>query len=291
MPLWFVYAVLAALFGGLHAFTHKIAAERAYNSGYFQGISTACAACIGALYITYTQSWQNIFIFYGCMWTFLSAVFFVLNTSTKIESLKYIESTLFFPLNKTVTVCIVTVLGVVLLREHLTHVQMIGIALSLTVPFLLITKHIHAHQKNMGRGIIYLSIAGLFSACATLVNKLGALSYATPVMFVFVTHVCISSLGFFDGVRSAQKTSGSIRTLMRDTQFIAFCLIAGAFQFLGFLMNVSSLAIGNLSLAYAIMSLQIIVPIFLSVLWYNEHLDMRKFSALTVSIVASYLMK
>ena len=55
--------------------------------------------------------------------------------------------------------------------------------------------------------------------------------------------------------------------------------------------GVQSLQTGSLSLAYAIMSLQVMVPVFLSVLFFGEKMDISKGSALVLSIVSTYLMR
>lgn len=290
---WVIFAILAALFGGLHAFTHKIAAERGYASGYFNALSTGCAAIIGIVYVTAYVGWTHAFFLYGFLLCVFSAVFYVLNANTKIDALRYIDSTLYFPLNKTLTVLATAAAGVILFSEQFTNLQFAGFALSLVVPFLLINTHARSTQKNLSRGLFLLTLAAIFSTGATLVNKFAAMSFASPVLFVVLTHVVITAVAFVSGIEQGRRnnTHDRVSSLTTNSSYIALCVIAGAFQFFGFLTNVSSLVTGNLSLAYAIMSLQVVVPVVLSILWYKEHVDLKKASALFVSVVATYLMK
>lgn len=290
---WVFLAILAALFGGLHAFTHKIAAERGYGSGYFNALSTGVAAFIGIVYVSVFVGWTGALFVYGIALCLLSAIFYVLNANTKIEALRHIDSTVFFPISKTMTVVITALFGITLFHEQLTHLQLLGFLLSLLVPFLLIHKKTSASQKNLSKGLILLFVAALFSSGATLVNKYAALGYQDAVLFVVCTHILITLVALASGIHQEKGKQASVpfSALFHDARYVPLCVIAGCFQFLGFYTNVSSLVTGHLSLAYAIMSLQVVVPVVLSVLWYKEHFDIKKGVALAVSVGATYLMK
>jgi uncharacterized membrane protein len=293
MQTWFIYACVAAVFAGLHAFTHKIAAERGYGSGYFNAISTGSAAVIGLLYVTTTIGWSGSLVWYGLLLCFLSAVTYVLNANAKIDSLKYIESALFFPLSKSSTVLLTGLFGILLFHESLTLMQMIGFVCSMLVPFLLLQNHISNAQKNLRLGLLLLGVSVFFSSFATLINKFGSTAFSSVFLYVVITHVLIAAVAFTTGFQQKKKddSHASFFSLFKKSDYVLLCIAAGFFQFIGFYANVASLQTGALSLAYAIMSLQVMVPVFLSVFFFEEKLDRNKMLALILSVIATFLMK
>ena len=68
-------------------------------------------------------------------------------------------------------------------------------------------------------------------------------------------------------------------------------LLAGIFQFLGFVLLLAAYQDGPMGIAYAINSTYILIPIVLSIWFYGEHWNARKAIAIALSVVAVVFMK
>jgi uncharacterized membrane protein len=52
----------------------------------------------------------------------------------------------------------------------------------------------------------------------------------------------------------------------------------------------NAMSTGQVSLVYTIQAHYIVIPIILSVIYYKEHMDLRKFAAVVLSMVAIGLL-
>jgi drug/metabolite transporter (DMT)-like permease len=292
MEPWLLYALASALFSGLHAFTLKVAAERGVSSGYFNAYSCSFSACVGTcialMYAPLSGAW-----ILGIAMAFLSGVIYVCSSGTRIESLRHITSSLYFPISKSATVLFTTAAGVLLFNEAITHGEWIGLFLALAVPLTLLHAEEIPRQKSMYWGLVFLIAASLFSTCATMVNKFSTGIFDSPLIFVVLTHISIAMVGWGTGYieehRRAQEGK-EVRHRTLTVSFVILCICAGTFQLLGFWTNIVSLTDGPLSLAYAVMSFQMLVPMLLSAVFYGERWDTRKVLAFGLSCASLFFM-
>lgn len=206
----------------------------------------------------------------------------------RIESLKYIDSVLFFPLNKVFAPLLVVVGGIAFFKDMLGPVQYAGIALSLAVPLLLVSSVEHARQKNLRRGIELLAVSTLCSAVSLLVTKQG-LSVGSAVLFL----LCMSQItGVTASLAILAKQHGAGRAMFvhADRRDIWLGFLSGTISFVSSYCLFEALDGGLVSLVYVIQAHYILIPIILSVWWYNDHINMRKFAAVVVSFLAIGLL-
>ncbi|MFM2414915.1 MAG: hypothetical protein RI911_608 [Candidatus Parcubacteria bacterium] len=292
MDQWFIYALASALFSGLHAFTLKVAAERGISSGFFNAYSCTFSACVGAVMAILCVPLSGHWLL-GIAMAFLSGVIYVCSSSTRIESLRSITTTLYFPISKSATVIFTTVAGILLFFESITFSEWIALGLALLVPLMLLHPGEVKQQKQIHRGVLFLILASLFSALATVVNKYSTGIFDSPLVFVVVTHISIACVGWASGMLEERKRAAdnvAQRERALTTSFVVLCVCAGTFQLLGFWTNMVSLTEGPLSLAYAVMSFQMLVPMLLSALVYKEQWDLRKGAAVALSCASMYFM-
>ncbi len=292
MEPWFLYALASAVFSGLHAFTLKVAAERGISSGYFNAYSCSFSACVGAA-IAYAFAPLSGAWMLGVMMAFLSGVVYVFSSGTRIESLRYITSSLYFPISKSATVIFTVCAGFILFNETITGWESIGLLLALAVPLTLLHADEIPRQKNMYWGLVFLVVASLFSTGATIINKYSTGIFDAPLLFVVLTHISIAAVGWGTGFVEEKKRARDGKEVRHRTltiSFVVLCMCAGTFQLLGFWTNIVSLTEGPLSLAYAVMSFQMLVPMILSAVVYHESWDMRKVVAFMLSSASLYFM-
>lgn len=292
MEVWLLYALASALFSGLHAFTLKVAAERGVSSGYFNAYSCTFSACVGACIAFTYASFAGAWVL-GVGMAVLSGVIYVCSSNTRIESLRYITSSLYFPISKSATVIFTTAVGVLVLSESITPGEWIGLLLALAVPLTLLHADEIPRQKSMYLGLLFLIVASLFSTAATMVNKYSTGIFESPLIFVVLTHISIAIVGWITGFAEEHKRAKDgkeQRHRSLTVPFIILCMSAGSFQLLGFWTNIVSLTEGPLSLAYAVMSFQMLVPMILSAFVYREEWDIRKVAALALSSASLYFI-
>jgi uncharacterized membrane protein len=75
-----------------------------------------------------------------------------------------------------------------------------------------------------------------------------------------------------------------------STKDLSTGLVVGILGFISVVTFCTSLQAGYISLVYTIHAHYILIPIFLSVWWYGEHINLRKFAAVVLSCVTLTLL-
>ena len=182
---------------------------------------------------------------------------------------------------------LVLILGVVFLGERLSLLQAIGFILAVSVPILLIDRFEHSRQKDLAKGIRYLLVSTAMIGGGTVLAKMAMSEGGDVFTFSAIAYfVTIVGTGLMH-----VNASGTERreTPWIDVFFIG--VIAGVCQFLGFIMLLLAYQDGPMSIAYAINSTYILIPIVLSIWFYGEHWSVRKLVAIALSCLAVVLLR
>jgi len=287
MELWFIYALLSTLGGGFFTFTQRIAAKRNYDTSLFSAVAAAVASIFGftvAFAVDGLLGWSWLLLGYAV----LNGFFYALGSITRMESLRFMDATLFFPLFKLLAPFFVVISGLIFFAESLSTAEWIGVTLSLLVPLLLISNVERTRQENLLKGLLFLLFCSFFIAISASFGKQGAIVVTHLFLFAALTNFFsfISSLGiYFYKHRATTTTTAERLRALRGPQ-LSLVLLSGFFQFFGIFMITLAFAEGPLSLAYTINSLYILIPIVLSIIFYNEHWNLRKALAIILSIAA-----
>lgn len=290
--MWFAYALLSAIFAGGQSFLNKVAVERRHDSYH---VSTVAAL------ITFMLSF-GAFVFSAdslreitplLLWLAIgSAVLYVARTVTQLESLRFIDAAIFFPLYKVIGPAFVTTIGVILLKDQLNGQELLGIALSCVVPLLLITRAEHARQKNLALGLTLMFASTALAALTAADNAYAvqsSASLAIPFMLTaYGASVFVAGLLYVNQHRKA----GVYASIKNHSTRSALSIGAGigVMQFISFYFLLLAFAGSNVSIAYSINAHYILIPVILSVLIYREHWNKQKAVALAVSILALILL-
>lgn len=283
MELWFIYAVASVIFTGIQTFIFKIAAQRNHDADANTAIGAFVSAVIGWLIIAIFGLWHgqwNILMTFGVV----SGLLYSFGAAARVNSLKYIDTTIFFPIYKTIGPIIAVAAGLLLFQETLNILEVIGIALSIAVPLLLFHKDEQTRQRALFRGLSLLALSVAVIMIAQVMNKYAIEIVGNVLLFATVAHTSTLLLSSALWYRRHRNDTETIFNAPRDLIYIS--ALAGVFQFAGFYTFLKAFELGTLSIVFTINSLYILIPIVLSVWWYKEHFNLRKGAAVVLSILA-----
>lgn len=281
------WTLTATALGGVQLFFQKVVAEEKRNSA-FNGFMMYGLSAIAALLVLFLQSELPKEWLMASLFGLAGGVFHASGNFIRIEALKYIDSVIYFPLNKMLGPFLVVVGGVFLFGESLKVIQYLGIALSLSVPLILISSAEHHRQNNLRQGLVFVVISTVLTAVSALLVKQGT-AYDSSVLLLLayaqLSGAVASAVIFF-----RQTGSSRLRIASIDKRDLHLGIIAGAIAFFSAYTMLKALSMGFASLVYVIHAHYILIPIILSVWWYRDHINMRKFAAVVVSFLAIALL-
>lgn len=283
----FGWTLAATFFAGVHLFLQKIIANErkssAFNGFFMYGISGSMALAVLFSISEIPKDWFIIGLF-----AVAAGVTHGIGNFIRIESLRYIDSVIYFPINKVMGPLIVLIGGILFFEDSLTGLQYLGIMLSISVPLFLVSSTEQHRQNNLRLGLMYLVVSTLLTAGSTLLTK-QALVDTSVVLFVL-------SIGQVAGTLSSlvillkQHGREFRKTLNIDFREVYLGVIGGVLAFFSSYSLLKALSLGLISIVYTIHAHYILVPILLSIWWYGEHINIRKAAAVTLSFLAIALL-
>lgn len=127
------------------------------------------------------------------LWTSLFALgnvfFFSTSIFTRVESMRHIDTVIFFPLYETFGPIMVTCVSLFFFKEVLSLKEVLGIVAGITVPLLLITKTENRIQKNLLLGVILVVATAILTTISTASAKQVLVMSFSLELFVFMTFV------------------------------------------------------------------------------------------------------
>jgi drug/metabolite transporter (DMT)-like permease len=287
MELWFIITVIGAIAAGVSNFFFKIAAARNCNAELFMFYSSVTSILIaGSLVVL----WQEPVLGYGLVTVLLfgSGVIGAASGSLKVYALRYIDSTIYFPLFKLVTPALAIVAGVTFFAESFSVLEWIGLVVGLLVPLMLISPAENTRQQNLPRGLLLVVVTGVLSALTAVAGKY-AIDAAVPVfttLLLTVVGIGFGSIGLMIYKRGifglwslvhTESTPLLLKTAITRAVLISFAVWAMLFAFSQG---------GTLSVVQTIHSMYILIPIVLAIIFYNEHWNWQKAVAIALSVVS-----
>jgi len=291
MELWFIMAVGGALFSGVAAFGLKIAAQHNFDSE----LSILYSSIFSATFVTplaFFIAGLHNFLLFPFFIALVGGILAAMVGIFKIYALRHIDTTIYFPLFKLVSPALAIVLGILLFQESFNTIEWFGIALSLFVPLLLITKGEHSRQNNLIRGLILVLVTGIIAALVATINK-----YATDLSHQVLWLMVASSTGVFIGslgLTIYKRGHANIVTTVKEhtnRKLLFVSITRSLFISTSFGMTLYAFVLGGtLGVVQTIHSLYILVPIVLAICLYKEHWNLQKVAAIVLSIAALVLL-
>lgn len=281
-----LWTLAATLIGGVQAFLQKVVAREGRSSGLngaFMYAGPGVAALVALPFVGVPVSWQMVVLY-----AFFSGSIYAAGNYLRIESLKHIDTVIFFPLNKVFGPLLVLAGSIFFLGETLTNLQLLGVVLSITVPLLLISGREKHRQNNLSFGLVLLAASTVLVSASTILTKLG-LSFDPSVLFMMgISQMVAFTVSMAIHVRShADESHVASLSKWRDWQIGLLTAIISVFALYALF---KAMSLGQLSLVYTIHAHYILIPIVLSVWWYGDHINARKLAAVVVSFLAITLL-
>lgn len=282
---WHGWAVASVIFAGVFSFLLKVGAERTHSSAIFNVLVSVSSLVLSILGIWwYGESISS----YVLVLAVLNGLLYIVGTVARSDALSHIDATLFFPIYKIVGPALVLLAGVAFLGERLTFVQAVGFAFALSVPLLLLDRLERARQKDLGKGVWLAIVAAVLISAGQVLAKMAMNADAGPNIFAAIPYA-MTIVGISIPYAYRHKSEAVRVSRWRDMVWLG--LLAGVFQYLGFVTLLFAFESGPVSTAYAINSTYILIPIVLSIWYYGEHWNARKVIAIALSIGAVVLLR
>jgi uncharacterized membrane protein len=283
---WFIFAIISALTGGTMSFLYKVAAKERLDIVLLSFLSSVFSAAVILLVLVFHAGfagfWHPMLIFGAtASLTFLAGNIF------KVKALENIDAAVFFPLYKVAGPALVIVSGITLFNESFTVHEWVGLLISLSIPLLLISRVENARQVNLKNGLLWLCVIVLVGALSVSAWKHGTDIAPNIWAYIFTTEV----VGVFAGAlvlyKKGRLSLPYIQTAIRSFTYQKTQTAAAISTLVSSVVFVFAFASGGpLGIVYTINSLYILIPIVLALIYYKEHWNLRKATAIVLSIVA-----
>ena len=291
MELWFILAVGASITAGFAAFTVKVVAKREYNSELYIFNSAIGALLLSVLIAIAIFGFSNLHWF-AILIAFIGGALASFSQILKVYALRYIDTTIYFPLFKVISPLIAIIFGLMFFGEVFSAPEWAGLILGLLVPLLLITKAEHRRQNNLIRGLVLVLVTGVISAIVAGFNK-----YATGLSSDVFWLMASASLGVLLGSLAIIIHKKGLHNLLETIKgessrgLVAASALRAVFITVSFGLTLYSFSLGGpLGIVYTIHSLYILIPIVFSIIFYKEHWNLQKIGAIILSVVALALL-
>ena len=284
METYLIYAVASALIAWLHNFALKVAAVKNYNVSVINKYSYLIWVFFWFIYFLinfmHYEVWNILLIM---LLSFIGSFLYSLSVFSRIKSMKNIDSVIFFPLYKTFWPIIVTFIAIFFFKETLNLKELFWIMVGIWVPLLLITKKENNIQKNLLVWIIFVLITAILTAISTSTSKeIMHWYYNVPfyILFVNIFWALFSYITFSFNKKNNHK--------YHNKWVIKFSILSWMLHFLSFFIFIKALE-WNYAIVFTINSFSILVPIILSIFFFKEHFNLRKFIVIMLSIISILL--
>ena len=195
-----------------------------------------------------------------------------------------IDNVIFYPLYKTFWPIGVTLVSLFYFWETLTWREALWIILWICVPLLLITKTETKRQKNLSLWIIFMLVTAFLSTISPIFVKLSNNAWYDTMTYVFLSFFIWIFFSYAGHMFEKKKLKKSLN----QQGIVKFALIIGFFHFLTFYAFTKAFE-GNIAIAFTINSFAILIPIILSIIFYGEHFNFKKWIVIVLLIISILL--
>lgn len=283
METWLIYAIISIFAAGIHNFLLKVATEKNYNGSLTSLVWYSIWAVIAFFYFLYTggkiDGWEWMIYF-----AFGNVLFYFLSMLTRMEGMRNIDTVIFYPLYKTISPVLVTLVSFFFFQEVLTPKEWVGILIWILIPLMLITSNENKIQKNLKKGVLFVVFTSLFIGVSAAFSKWVMVEGANVELFIFLS----MGLGaLISGISYKFFHKNSKGSYNKDWM-VKFGFLIGIFHFLAFTTFQKALT-GNLAVVFTINSFSILIPIILSIIFYKDHFNKKKAFVIALSIISIIL--
>jgi uncharacterized membrane protein len=281
-----VWALLSAVIGWLYNFSYKVIAQREYDTNLSATYSYITATILAWIYCMYKEAFlvsYDVF-FITLILSFINISFFYISVISRVESMKNIDTVIFYPLYKTFWPLMVTAISLLYFGEYLSFKESMGIIIGITIPLMLITKAEDRIQKNLKLWVLLVLLTAVVTSVSSVATKMVYIKWWSPEIFLFISLF----LGTIYSMIAYQIHWKNRKNKFKTEWILKFSIIAWIIHVFAFLTFIKAM-IGNMAIVFTINSFSILVPIILSIIFYGEHFNLKKGIVIALSIVSILL--
>jgi multidrug transporter EmrE-like cation transporter len=283
METWLIYAIISIFAAGIHNFLLKVSTEKNYNGSLTSLLWYSVWAVVACIYFLYTwgkiDGWEWMIYF-----AFGNVLFYFLSMLTRMEGMRNIDTVIFYPLYKTISPVLVTLVSFFFFQEVLSLKEGIWIIIGIMIPLMLITSHENKIQRNLKKWVIFVIFTSLFIGVSAAFSKGVMIEWANVELFIFLSMWLGSIISAISYKFFHKNSKGNYN----KEWMLKFGFIIWIFHFLAFMTFQKALT-WNLAVVFTINSFSILVPIILSVIYYKDHFNKKKAFVIALSIVSILL--
>jgi len=287
METWILWAIVSVFTGGLFHFLWKITAERNYDSNRVNFLSYIFCSFFMLWIVLYQWDFSlrgNLALL--ILVAFWNIAFYSTSFLTRVYAMKHIDTVIFYPLYKTFWPILVTLISVFLFNESLSSREILWILVWICVPLLLITKRENQIQKGLYIWLTMVVVTSILTSISSVMAKLVQEIPLDITLFLFFNYIIWVPFSF---LLSKIKKKTHKRNVEYNVTWIyifsAFMWFVNIIAFYTFIKAIE----WNLAIAFTINSFAILIPIILSIIFYGEHFNLKKWIVIALSIVSILL--
>jgi len=287
METWILFAIWALLFSGLSNFWMKVIAKNNYNTSLVTVIAYFTAVILSGIYY-FSKHWlselfTNAAIIAALLWIWYR-LFMHFSLLSKVDGLKSIDTTIFYPLYMTFFSLLMTLVSFIYFWETLLPKEIVWVAIWIIIPLFLITKSENKIQINLKRWLFFTVITSIFVWIWTSFSKIlteNNLDIDLYVFswFIFWTFISLTTYLLWKNKNNKKYSNKWIFPIWFLLWIATYLLI----------YTYTSAMEWNLAIVSTITSFSILIPIILSVIFYKEEMTYKKAFVIFLSIVSIIL--
>ncbi len=284
MEYWIIYSLLAGVLIGTGNFYYKVVASNTMSK-------TRVMWYANIPYLIFPLFYFFVKWFYipaSLLLLLLVAARIIIATEKNlfiIEALKYIESTIFFPVHKIIQIFASFVVGMILFWEYLSLTQIYGLFVGVWVVLLLNSKKNRNIQVNYKKWIWYLLAANLMILFSSTINK-----YIASIDFDIVTYLFLSGVFGIIYLFIVKKDINIDALKKPDFSEMKIGILNGSLKFFWFVCFLTALSKWPFALVQLAHLSSILIPIILSIIIFKEKINAQKIWAFILFGLAIYLI-
>lgn len=287
METWILWAIISVFTGWLFHFLWKVTAERNYDSNRVNLLSYIFCSffMLGTLlYEKKFSFWDNIILLLFV--AFWNIAFYSTSFLTRVYAMRHIDTVIFYPLYKTFWPIIVTLISVFIFQESLSQREILWIIVWICVPLLLITKKENHIQKGLYIWLIMVILTSVLTSISSVMAKLVQEIPLDITLFLFFNFLIWIPFSFL--LSKIKKKKNKLSPVYNTDWIYIFSAFMWFINIISFYTFIKAIE-WNLAIAFTINSFAILIPIILSIIFYGEHFNLKKWIVIVLSIISILL--
>lgn len=284
METWIIYGLIGAIFIWVWNFYSKFITEKKINRNRVFIYSMFSFTFISFLFLLFS-SWYM----YLTLLIAISAAIRVITGIEKhlfsMESLKYIESSLYFPIHQITHIFLVLIIWIIAFQEYLWLYQIAAMLLWIVIVLLLTDKESRKIQIDYKKWLFFLIISNIFLLTSSTINKYVAHVWVDIPSYMFASGLAWTlylSLSKKDAFETVDKSKKITEMKLWFSRWFFFSI--------WYLCVLHALTNWPFVLVQILLILSILIPILLSIIVFKEPVNEKKIWAFLLFIVMIFLM-